>query len=294
MHNTNIVPIDSGNRRNHDNDHVLGIDIRGTVTETHLDLHDDLSFDDWAEIGRKLQAAHCSLLWCIGDWLNYGERKYGEKYDQALQLTGYQKKTLRNAAFVCRHIEMSRRRDTLTFSHHAEVASLSVELQEELLSDAAHNRHTREQIREGVKRIKSLNMTAARAAAAVAAPVKPAKLSKQGRIKRIRKLSTRGHDSTQIAKEIDITPEHTRKLAKDNGIKIQADAVMRGARKIDHVRVFEQTVTSLESVFSAALIDGSLEKLNDSQIEPDWLPRLQQSKNDICRLIRKLKSGQTS
>ena len=32
----------------------------------------------------------------IGDWLNYGERKWGEKYKEALEKTGYDYQTLRN------------------------------------------------------------------------------------------------------------------------------------------------------------------------------------------------------
>ena len=66
-------------------------------------------------------------------------RKYGEKYSQALELGDYERGTLRNAAWVAGHIEMSRRRDNLSWSHHNEVADLEPEDQDREMSRRRDN-----------------------------------------------------------------------------------------------------------------------------------------------------------
>ncbi|MGH3540794.1 MAG: LmbU family transcriptional regulator [Mycobacterium sp.] len=73
-----------------------------------------------------------------GDWLIYGERAYDDRYEQAIADTqlGYQ--TLRNYAWVARKIPMSRRRDTLSFGHHAEVAALPDDQQDSWFTRAEH------------------------------------------------------------------------------------------------------------------------------------------------------------
>ena len=48
-----------------------------------------------------------------GDWLNYGERRYGEMYAQAVGDTGYENKTLQNAKYVAGVYELSLRSDNL-------------------------------------------------------------------------------------------------------------------------------------------------------------------------------------
>jgi hypothetical protein len=37
------------------------------------------------------------VKWWLGDWLNFGERKYGETYSQAIDTTGHSYQALANA-----------------------------------------------------------------------------------------------------------------------------------------------------------------------------------------------------
>jgi len=60
----------------------------------------------------------------LGDWLVFGQATYGGRYREAVERTGLDYQTLRNYAWVARRFELSRRRDTLSFGHHAEVAAL--------------------------------------------------------------------------------------------------------------------------------------------------------------------------
>jgi hypothetical protein len=78
--------------------------------------------------------------WWIGDWLQYGATKWGEKYVEAARMTGYDVKTLRNISYVARAFPLSRRRDTLPWSHHAEVAVLPDDEQDTWLDRAIADR----------------------------------------------------------------------------------------------------------------------------------------------------------
>lgn len=83
-----------------------------------------LSFETWLSVGRQLSDIYTSSAWCLGDWLVYGEAAYDGRYRDAIEQTSLDYQTLRNYAWVAKRFSLSRRRDTLTFGHHAEVAAL--------------------------------------------------------------------------------------------------------------------------------------------------------------------------
>jgi hypothetical protein len=89
-----------------------------------LRLPRQLPFEAWLGLGRQLSALAASSAWCLGDWLVFGQQAYAWRYREAMEQTGLEHQTLRNYAWVARRFELSRRRDTLSFGHHAEVASL--------------------------------------------------------------------------------------------------------------------------------------------------------------------------
>src|SRR5690606_10905108 len=86
-------------------------------------------------------------------WWLYGERRYGEACSQAAEV-GYATQTLYNAASIASRIEISRRRENLSFSHHAEVAYLERDEQETLLDKAEENGWTRNDLRQAVRLFK--------------------------------------------------------------------------------------------------------------------------------------------
>ncbi|MDQ3933017.1 MAG: hypothetical protein M3340_00110 [Actinomycetota bacterium] len=88
--------------------------------------------------------------WWIGDWLSYGNAKYGEKYSRAVKLTGYDIQTLKNMVYVASRFEPSRRRDVLSWTHHAEVAALSRDEQETWLNRAVAERLSVRSLREEI------------------------------------------------------------------------------------------------------------------------------------------------
>lgn len=111
----------------------------------------ELDFADWAKFGRRLGTIGRGVGWWIGDWLNYGESKYGEHYKRAAQITGYGVQSLRNMAYVAAHVEISRRRENLSFSHHAEVAALPAGEQEDWLDRAAADELSVQSLREELR-----------------------------------------------------------------------------------------------------------------------------------------------
>jgi len=82
------------------------------------------SITEWLQVGKALKKAQGAVQWWIGDWLNYGERAYGEMYAQALEETDYTYTYLRNLKYVAGQIALSHRCDSLSWRHHLLVAPL--------------------------------------------------------------------------------------------------------------------------------------------------------------------------
>jgi hypothetical protein len=106
-----------------------------------------MSFNKWLELGESLQRMHKSCMFWIGDWLNFGERQYGEVYTQAMDQTKYAYSTLATAKWVTSRIPISRRRESLNFEIHREVAELEPEDQEILMDEIEKHNMKRSQVR---------------------------------------------------------------------------------------------------------------------------------------------------
>lgn len=92
-----------------------------------------------------------SSAWCLGDWLAYGQAAFSGRYRDALGQTSLDYQTLRNYAWVARRFPVSRRRDTLSFGHHAETAALPGPEQDFWLRKAAGQRWSRNQLRQEIR-----------------------------------------------------------------------------------------------------------------------------------------------
>lgn len=121
------------------------------ITRVGLMLPDDLPFEDWKDAGSKLFRIADSSAWCIGDWLSHGQESYGNRYRTAIAEAGLDYQTLRNYAWVARKFDLARRRERLSFQHHAEVASLPPEEQDRWLNLADQGRWSRNQLRKTIR-----------------------------------------------------------------------------------------------------------------------------------------------
>ncbi|MER7111549.1 LmbU family transcriptional regulator [Streptomyces sp. NPDC000229] len=97
---------------------------------TALHLPPAIPLDEWQDIGKKISGAAESSAWWLGDWLIYGRSAYPDRYRHAVEETLLDYQTLRNYAWVARRYVPRRRRPTLSFQHHAELAGLPEDEQE--------------------------------------------------------------------------------------------------------------------------------------------------------------------
>jgi hypothetical protein len=72
--------------------------------------------------GALLGKIERSVSWWLGDWWAFGEARYGERKAivEAEDWEGPVYQTCRDPAWVASRFELSRRKDNLTFKHHAE------------------------------------------------------------------------------------------------------------------------------------------------------------------------------
>jgi hypothetical protein len=126
---------------------------RGQVLTTGVGLQmpEQLTFDDWQRAGRQISGLINSSVWWLGDWLVYGKDHFADRYQRGIRAAGLQYQTLRNYAWVSRRFELSRRRPRLSFQHHAEVASLTVEEQEWFLDRAEQQNWSTKQLRGAIR-----------------------------------------------------------------------------------------------------------------------------------------------
>jgi len=123
----------------------------GAATPTSLVLPADMSYERYEALGFALAQAHNRIGWWIADWINFGERVYGEMYAQAIEVTGMRYATLMTYASVARRVPVERRRPELKFGHHAEVASLEPKEQSEWLEQAVVNDWKRDDLRHRLR-----------------------------------------------------------------------------------------------------------------------------------------------
>jgi hypothetical protein len=100
-----------------------------------LRLPEGLAFEQWADIGKTLCRSDQVMKWWLGDWAAFGSRKYGQLKEFA-EINGLNYGTLRNLAWVSEKVELSRRRDNVEWSKHAEVAALEPREQQKWLAKA--------------------------------------------------------------------------------------------------------------------------------------------------------------
>jgi hypothetical protein len=124
------------------------------VTAVGLKIRAKLSYQQWEQLGQSLQGIQKNILWWIGDWLVWGEGAFNEKFSQAIEARGYRTQTLLNAQWVASAVDNSRRRESLSWSHHFEVASLPPDEQDQLLQAAIDNSWSTRELREAVRQAK--------------------------------------------------------------------------------------------------------------------------------------------
>jgi HTH domain found in ParB protein len=97
--------------------------LAGEVSPTNYELPENLTYDEWAQIGQTFQRILNAAMWWLGSWWLHGEHHYGERAAQAAPL-GYKADTLTRAARVCERIPPEERDERLSFGHYVALARL--------------------------------------------------------------------------------------------------------------------------------------------------------------------------
>lgn len=126
------------------------------ATVVSLQLPESMSFEEWLEVGQWLKSAERSLMWWIGDWLRYGERRWGEMYSQALDGTPYSYQSLANAKWVSGQYEFSSRLENLPWTHHQIAAAVPTGQRAALLERAVTEKWTRMELKAAINKLKAM------------------------------------------------------------------------------------------------------------------------------------------
>lgn len=121
------------------------------TTRTALVLREELGFEAWCDVGLHLAQVADGACWWIGDWLIYGQQAFPDRYRRAIAATGLEYQTLKNYAWVAAAIPPSRRRDRLSFGHHAELAALTPDEQDAWLDRVEAQGLSRNELRRQVR-----------------------------------------------------------------------------------------------------------------------------------------------
>jgi hypothetical protein len=121
-----------------------------TMTTTGLVAGGQATFEEWERVGDVLRRLDASIQWLIGDWFAYGERVWGQTYEQISDTTGYEVKTLYDYAYVAKSVDFSVRTENLTFGHHKLVAGLEPDEQRRWLKYAVDHQLSISQMRQAM------------------------------------------------------------------------------------------------------------------------------------------------
>jgi signal transduction histidine kinase len=115
-----------------------------------------LGYAEWLAAGSRLGLVGRSSQWWIGDWIRFGNTRFGERYTRAARITGYDVQSLTNMVYVANRFEISRRRETLSWSHHEALAACPVVEQERWFKQAIAGRWSVADLRTELRSAKAL------------------------------------------------------------------------------------------------------------------------------------------
>ena len=76
-------------------------DAEVSISPTAWAAEGHLSLLEWSQSGRRLGVIGRASGWWIGDWLNYGNARFGERYVRAARITGRAFQAAMNSRHGC-------------------------------------------------------------------------------------------------------------------------------------------------------------------------------------------------
>lgn len=140
---------------------VMNPDDYSQFTEVSWQPKNGITWEQWVEAGSTLQQIHKSVRWWIGDWLNFGDSKFGEKYAQAVDELGISRDSLIDYAYVARSVPANLRNPLLSWSCHKAVAPdyLNLDDKEHWLNTAVREGWDTRRLRYEIKQSRIIDLT---------------------------------------------------------------------------------------------------------------------------------------
>ena len=124
------------------------------TTSTSLIISQSTTQAEWEAIGRLLGKVESAIQLWIGDWLRFGMCKGyvgRERYTEAEELTGLERATLRNLAWVAGKIAPELRTEDLGIERYKLIAPLPEKEQEKWIKKAAEDALTVDELRKAIR-----------------------------------------------------------------------------------------------------------------------------------------------
>jgi len=134
-------------------DLVRELERAGVLSPIHLDLSSrpDLSLDQLVGLAGMFGQINNASRWWIADLHHFTEMRHGEYVAQVMDATGLAPQTIENIVSVGNRVPPARRRLGVSFSNHAEVASLSPNEQRHWLKVAQEENLTKTELRSRIR-----------------------------------------------------------------------------------------------------------------------------------------------
>lgn len=97
---------------------------RFVMTPVGLVVPEDMTDDEWNDVGRVIRDLDTSISWVIGDWALYAKQQWKAMASEIAEAFGYETSTIETYASICENIPRLIRNQTAHFSHHRLVAKL--------------------------------------------------------------------------------------------------------------------------------------------------------------------------
>jgi hypothetical protein len=125
----------------------------GALTPTSLDLSSrpDTSIEECTQLAALFGSLNHASRWWIADLHEFTEQRHGEYVAQVMEATKLSAQTVENIVSVGKRVPRSRRRDGVSFSSHAEVASLEPNEQRHWLKVAYDENLTKAELRSRIR-----------------------------------------------------------------------------------------------------------------------------------------------
>lgn len=126
-----------------------------TLAPSMLVVNGHRPIEDWEETARVLFGLQRSVYWWIGDFVKYGEQKFGDDIYQAID-DNVSLDLLNRCVAVSREFDPTERNLNLSWTHHQALCGLKKPMQRALLMQAEENRWDSRALKEHISRMKGM------------------------------------------------------------------------------------------------------------------------------------------